>query len=170
MTGSSPTNGSSISSTAGSWRIAAISWTFCWLPFELLGAAGRVVGDAGARASPARAGRDVAGAIGDAKNTSWSRTWSRGYSPALLGEVAPRLAGHLGGGNAEPRHRAGIRPQDVEDDPHRRGLAGAVGTEEPEDWPLGTSNEMPSSAVTAPNRLTRPSRTRAPSPLGYVAG
>ena len=34
LTGSSPVKGSSMISTAGSWRIAAMNWIFCWLPFE----------------------------------------------------------------------------------------------------------------------------------------
>ena len=34
FTGSSPVNGSSISSTCGLWSTAAMNWTFCWLPFE----------------------------------------------------------------------------------------------------------------------------------------
>ena len=34
LTGSRPTNGSSMSSTSGSWRIVAMYWTFCWLPFD----------------------------------------------------------------------------------------------------------------------------------------
>ena len=34
LTGSSPEKGSSIRITSGSWRIVAMYWTFCWLPFE----------------------------------------------------------------------------------------------------------------------------------------
>ena len=34
LTGSRPVNGSSISSTSGSWRTAAMNWTFCWLPLD----------------------------------------------------------------------------------------------------------------------------------------
>ena len=34
FTGSSPVNGSSMISTSGSWRIAAMNWIFCWLPFD----------------------------------------------------------------------------------------------------------------------------------------
>ena len=34
LTGSSPVNGSSIRSTSGSWRTAAMNWTFCWLPLD----------------------------------------------------------------------------------------------------------------------------------------
>jgi hypothetical protein len=51
---------------------------------------------------------------------------------ALLGEVAPRAARRVGGRPPSPGHRACIRMDDVENDPHRRRLAGAVRAEEAE--------------------------------------
>ena len=52
---------------------------------------------------------------------------------ALLGQVAPGPAWQVRGRAAVPANLAGVRVQDPEADPHRRGLAGAVRAEEPED-------------------------------------
>ena len=38
LTGSRPTNGSSISSTSGSWSMVATYCTFCWLPLDRVSA------------------------------------------------------------------------------------------------------------------------------------
>ncbi len=52
---------------------------------------------------------------------------------ALLRHVAPRAAVVFGRGTVAPRHGAGVRLQDAEQDAHQRGLAGAVGPEQPDD-------------------------------------
>ena len=53
--------------------------------------------------------------------------------PALLGQVAPGPARQCGDRGSVPAHLAGVRAQDPQADPHRRGLAGAVRAQEAED-------------------------------------
>src|SRR6185369_5863538 len=57
LTGSSPVNGSSISRTGGLWRIAQISWIFCWLPLLSSSALRSARSDTRSRRSQSRAVR-----------------------------------------------------------------------------------------------------------------
>ncbi len=81
LTGSSPVNGSSMSSTCGSCRTAAMNWTFCWLPLDSCSALRSARSSARNRLSQAIASR-LARAEGmpwsPPKKTSWSRTRIRG--------------------------------------------------------------------------------------------
>ena len=130
MTGSRPVNGSSMSRTSGSCRIAAMNWTFCWLPLrQLLGAPVGAVGDAEARRASRvrraawRVGRHAVqrGEVDELVEHGHARV-----EAALLGQVAPRPARQVRGRRAVPADLAGVGAQDPEADPHRRGLAGAV--------------------------------------------
>ncbi len=56
---------------------------------------------------------------------------------ALLGKVAPRRARQDAAVGSLPRHRPAIGLEDAEDDPHRRGLARAVRSEEAEHLAAG---------------------------------
>ena len=81
FTGSRPVNGSSISSTSGSWRIAAISWIFCWLPFDSSSARRKARSGTRKRSSQwsaSRRARSRATPYSAAKYTSWSMTVIRG--------------------------------------------------------------------------------------------
>ena len=136
LTGSRPTNGSSMIRTSGSWRIAAMSWTFCWLPFESSSARRFSYSGIRKRASQSRprAGRLLArDRVERGEEDELLQDLEAGIEAALLGEVAPGLPRHLRRWRAGPGHRAAVGPEDVQDDPHRRGLAGPVRTEEPED-------------------------------------
>ena len=53
--------------------------------------------------------------------------------PALLWHVAEAQAGPAVDRRTGPAHLAAVRPDEVEDAAHRRGLACAVGTQEPQD-------------------------------------
>ena len=56
-----------------------------------------------------------------------------GVEAALFRQIPPRAPGHLRVERAVPGNRAGVRPQDVQNDPHRRRLAGAICAKEAED-------------------------------------
>ena len=56
-----------------------------------------------------------------------------GIEAALFGQVAPGIPGQLLGGDSPPGDLPVVGPEDVQDDPHRGRLAGAVRAEEAED-------------------------------------
>ena len=138
LTGSSPVNGSSMSITCGSWRTAAMNWTFCWLPLDSCSALrfGEVLGpepaQPGGRLALRPPGRDP---VEPREEHELLHDPHPRVQPALLGEVAPRRARQAMALGPAPRHAAGVRLEHAERDPHRRGLARAVRTEESEHLP-----------------------------------
>ena len=136
LTGSRPVNGSSISSTSGSWRIAAMSWIFCWLPFDSSSA--RRLGELRHPEPGQPVERLAARPVGcDAVERREVRELVEHDHPrveaALLGEVAPRRPRQGPAVGASPGDRPAIGLEHAEHDPHRRRLAGSVRAEEPED-------------------------------------
>ena len=134
--GSRPLNGSSRTSSSGSWASATASWTRCWLPC-----------DSSSSFDLARSPRPI-------RSSQRARRGRRvlRLHPVLLGEVRelledphPRVQAALLGHVAEPQPRlaaddravpadlAAVRPGQAEDAAHRRRLAGAVGAEEADD-------------------------------------
>src|SRR5215210_8060047 len=96
----------------------------------------------------------------DAKNTSWSTTCRRGYRPrssgrypqVSLGTSVVAVPAHVAVPASGLRMSSTIRIVVV--------LPAPFAPRNPNTCPFGTSNEIPSSATTLPNRFTRPSRTR----------
>ena len=88
LTGSRPVNGSSIRTTSGSWRIAAMNWTFCWLPLLSSSAFRPASSGTRKRSSQSSASRRASRGgtpYSPAKNTSCSRIRIRGYRPRSSG-------------------------------------------------------------------------------------
>ncbi len=86
--GSSPENGSSSTSTSGSWTRATPSWTRCWLPSESVSTrspARSVRPSRSIQASAAACASPAASPWSRAKWTSWSRTRIFGYRPRSSG-------------------------------------------------------------------------------------
>ena len=97
------------------------------------GSRSRALEAASARPAPRRARRLDGQPWRRAKKTSWSRTVIFGYEAAFLGQVAPRRPRQPAMVDPVPGDRAGVGSKHPEGDPHRRGLARAVGAEEAED-------------------------------------
>ena len=135
LTGSRPVNGSSISRTGGSWRIAAMSWIFCWLPLDSSSARRSAeLGDPEAgqpveRLATGAIRRDAVERceIGELVDDDHPRV-----EAALLGQVAPRPRGRTRLSVPFQVTVSAIGLEDAEDDPHRRRLARAVRAEEAE--------------------------------------
>ena len=111
LTGSSPVNGSSISRTSGSWRIAAMNWTFCWLPFESSSARRFAYSAMRKRVSQASASRGARSRVIAVQRPVVDELVEDRHprvQPALLGQVAPRAARQLVGGPAVPADLAGV--------------------------------------------------------------
>ena len=129
-------NGSSRTSSSGSWASATASWTRCWLPCDSSSSF-----DFARSPRPIRSSQRVAAASA-----------SRPLQPVLLGEVGELLAdphprvqaallGHVAEAQARvavdrralPADLAAVRAGQPEDAAHRRRLAGAVRPEEADD-------------------------------------
>ena len=136
--GSRPLNGSSRTSSSGSWARATASWMRCWLPCDSSSSLDFV-----RSARPIRSSQRAPAALALARR-----------QPVLLGEVRelladphPRIQAALLGHVAEAQPRlaadrralpadlAAIRSGQPEDAAHRRGLARAVGSQEADDPP-----------------------------------
>src|SRR5215218_8555649 len=136
-TGSSPENGSSRTRTSGLWTRAAASWTRCWLP-----------SDSASTRSPARSApprRSIQWAAEVSASAAGSREPVQagevlelvpdphlGVEAALLGHVAEAAAGLGVDRSATPADLAPVGLQHPQHDPHGGGLAGTVGSHEPE--------------------------------------
>ena len=132
-TGSSPLNGSSSTSTVGSWTSAAASWTRCWLPKESC-----------STRSPARSARPnrSSSARADLVATGSGVPRSLSQKHQLLEQTHLRVEAPLLGHVAEPAADVGTKPlplpadfsgvgvEHTEHDAHRGRLAGAVGADE----------------------------------------
>ena len=79
-----------------------------------------------------------------------------GVEAALLGHVAE--AAPVGGGDRAPlpEHLTTGEPEQAHDHPHRRGLAGAVATDEAGEQPCRDVEETSSTTVPSPNRRVSP--------------
>ena len=134
--GSRPENGSSRTSSSGSWTSAVASWIRCWLPCDSSSSFDFALSARPIRSSqPAAAALaalpghpvllgEVAELLGDPHP---------GIEPALLGhvpEAQPRVAIH---DRALPADLAAVGPGEPEDAAHRGRLARAVGPEETDD-------------------------------------
>ena len=105
-TGSRPENGSSRTSTSGSWISAPISWTRCWLPSERSSSSSLgTVGEARARPSQLEAA-SVAASLGQAAQLAEEHELVERPSSSGTGR-APRAGSRSGGG---PRGRSAGRP------------------------------------------------------------
>ena len=136
LTGSRPLNGSSMIRTSGSWRTAAMNWIFCWLPFESSSARRSAYSGTRKRVSQPRTsacGRLSRDAVQAGEEDELLEDLHPRVETALLGQVAERPPRQIGRRLAVPGDGARVRPQDVEHDPHRGRLAGAVRAEEAED-------------------------------------
>ena len=154
--------------TSGSWRTVAMNWTFCWLPFESVSALRSATSPIRNRASQpsasarARLARHV---IERARRRRAGRARPSARTGRAPRACSPRSGAATPASRGRARSTALVGPEEAEDDPHRRRLAGAVRAEETEDSPPSTVNVTPSSAWTSPNRLVRPSIASAMSSL-----
>ncbi len=132
-TGSRPLNGSSRISSSGSCTSAAATWARCWLP-----------SDSFSSGSPARGpeaelveqlagpplGRTRGVAVQPREEDELVEHRHLRVEAALLGHVAEAAALGRPHRRALPEHLARVGREDAHDDPHRGGLAGAVGADE----------------------------------------
>ena len=137
-TGSSPENGSSSTSSSGSWTSAAASCTRCWLPSDSDSIRSRRVPDhlerrqqpLGPRARPVLLHAAQAGEVDELFEHAHLR-----IQPAFLRHVPEPAANGGVDRIPAPAHLAGVGLEHPERDPHRGGLAGAVAPHEPDDAP-----------------------------------
>ena len=177
MTGSSPVNGSSMSRTSGSCRIAAMNWTFCWLP---LLTAPRRGGrrSSGIRKRSSHSVRVRAGRGRAARRTARrSRRAGRGR-PSAGRARAPRAGSPT---SAAAGRRVGDPSQRTSPASARRiprqirivvVLPAPLAPRKPKISPRGTSNVSSSSATVVPNRfvtwsMSRLTRRRI-APIGHA--
>ena len=142
--GSSPENGSSSTSTSGSWTSATPSWTRCWLPSESVSTRSPA-----RSASPSRSIQRSAARLGArrARARAGARSRRAGRARASSGTArAPPACSRSApacrrvDGLAAPAHRAGVGLEHAEDDPHRGRLAGPVRPDEADIRPPATEN------------------------------
>ena len=113
-----------------------MNWIFCWLPFEsssTLRSRYSGIRKRSSQSSISRARVGVGHAVQRREEAELLADLHLRVEAALLGEVAPGAARQRGVLGAHPGDAAGIGAEDVEHDPHRGRLAGAVRAEQPED-------------------------------------
>ena len=131
--GRGPENGSSRTSSSGSWTSAAASCTRCWLPWERSSSLDFARSASPNRSSQAplrvRASRPLRPVV-LAEVRELLRHAHPRVQAALLGHVAEAQARLRVDGCAVPADVARVRRGQAEDAAHGGGLAGAVGAEE----------------------------------------
>ena len=131
--GSRPENGSSSTSTSGRCTSAAAICARCWLPSERLSIVSSMRSPRPRRSSSSRALRRAAAgrpAVQAGEVDGLLEHPHLRVQAALLGHVAEAATVGVGELGAVEGHRAAVGGEHAEDDPHRRGLAGAVAADE----------------------------------------
>ena len=172
FTGSRPVNGSSMSSTCGSWRMAAMNWIFCWLPFESCSARRSAYSGIRKRSSHSRASRSAAlalHAVELGEEDQLLQDAHLGVQPALLGQIAPRLARQLRveacrSRRSSPSPAGGCRARCAWPSSCRRRWRRA--SRRPR--PARSASEMSSRAWTSPKRLDTESITETWTPSTQI--